>query len=68
MSTNHTIRQMIIDEDLPKLVKLLTGFNVRLFIKSFYFIFFSLFSMRINQKSVFLKEFHSIFNGLDNFT
>lgn len=28
MATNHTIRQMIIDEDLPKLVKLLTGFNV----------------------------------------
>lgn len=30
MSLSHTKRQLIIDENLPLLVKSLTGFNVRL--------------------------------------
>lgn len=53
MSTNQTIRQQIIDEDIPKLVKSLTGFNVRLF-----FLIFNYPSQDIYKKNQVIQDIY----------
>lgn len=60
MSTNHTIRQIIIDENIPLLVKSLTGFHVSLFISNFSnhfltfeYIYFIISLVNLNEISFF---------------